>query len=713
MKDQTEEFRLFFFSQSLADGLRTTLAVLLPALISWYFNLFDLGMTISLGALCASLVDAPGPIIHRKNTILFCLLFLFIVVFITGYARLNIYWMGAEIVLFSFFFSMFTVYGLRAVMVGNAALLAMVLTMDRPIEPSQVMWYSILIVAGGLWYLLISLLAYHIRPYRTAQRTLGECVRELARYLSIKADFYDAATDVAEDYKKLIAQQIIVSDKQDTVREILFKTRQIVNESTNEGRKLVMAFIDMVDLFENITASYYDYELLRNQYAHTGILKKIQTIAKELATALDKTGIAIFTNTVYQKEMDYDAILAKLKTEIDTQQKDSGEDSNLVLKKMLVNIRKIMQAHNDLLRYFDKSPSSGSKRSSYTHGLFVRHQSLDPKIFWSNLNFSSSAFRHALRVAIACIAGFIISKLIAYGHHSYWVLMTIAFMLKPAYSLTRQRNIERITGTLIGGGVGFALLSIQLPNEVLFTIMVILMIATYSFQRIQYLVSVICMTPFLLILFHFLGTEFIGLLQERLIDTGIGCVIALVAGYMLFPNWEAEGLNSYLQSMLEANVAYLQKVMDVLSGNKISVTEYKLARKEVYISSANLSAAFQRMLSEPVSKQKNKNEIHQFVVLNHTLFSNVASIASGKIVKEPHKYPEPIIRIARKSYHVLLDSLQKLGSPLQENTMHIHFEEENRMEQMTTENILLKEQLEFIYKLTLDIRKTTEKIISS
>ena len=711
MKEQREEVKLFFFSQSLADGLRTTLAVLLPALISWYFNFFDLGMTVSLGALCASLVDAPGPIIHRRNTILFCLLFLFIVVFSTAYARLNIYWMGLEIVFFSFFFSMFTVYGLRAVMVGNAALLAMVLTMDRPIESSQVMWYSLLIVSGGVWYLLISLLAHHIRPYRTAQRALGESIRELSHYLSVKADFYDVRTDLSEDYTKLIAQQIVVSEKQDTVREILFKTRQIVNESTNVGRKLVLAFIDTVDLFENITASYYDYESLRNQYGTTGILERIHTIAKQLATELNKTGIAIFTNTPYIKKMDYDVILKELKTEIDNKQKESEKDTNLVLKKMLVNIRRIMQSHNDLLRYFDLNPSDGSKRSSNTHSLFVRHQSLDPKIFWSNLNFNSSAFRHALRVAIACITGFAISKLISYGYHSYWILMTIAFMLKPAYSLTRQRNIERVTGTLIGGLIGFVLLIIKLPNGILFGIMVLLMIATYSFQRIKYLVSVICMTPFLLILFHFLGSEFIGLLQERLIDTGIGCVIALLAGYLLFPSWEAEGLKTYLEEMLEANAAYLKKIVDGLSGNKISITQYKLARKEVYISSGNLSAAFQRMLSEPASKQKNKNEIHHFVVLNHTLFSNVASIAAVLLSKEPTRHSEDIIRTARKAYHVLLDILQKLEVQLPENLIHTNTEVEVGKEAIKVDDSM-KEQLEFIYKLTVDIKKITAKIIS-
>ena len=130
MRKHAKEASLFFFSQSLADGLRTTIAVLLPALIAYYLDLFDFGMTISLGALCVSLVDAPGPIIHRRNTMLFTLLFIFIVVVVTGYARLNIFLTGLEILFFSFFFSMLNVYGLRATMVGNAALLAMILTMD-------------------------------------------------------------------------------------------------------------------------------------------------------------------------------------------------------------------------------------------------------------------------------------------------------------------------------------------------------------------------------------------------------------------------------------------------------------------------------------------------------------------------------------------------------------------------------------------------------
>ena len=237
------------------------------------------------------------------------------------------------------------------------------------------------------------------------------------------------------------------------------------------------------------------------------------------------------------------------------------------------------------------------------------------------------------------------------------------------------------------------------------------MIATYSFQRIKYLISVICMTPFLLILFHFLGTDFIGLLKERVFDTITGCTIALLAGYLLFPNWESEVLNKYLQNMLRANAAYFKKLLEALSGKTISVTDYKLARKEVYINSANLSAAFQRMLSEPKSTQKNKNEIHQFMVLNHTVFSNVATISSQILSRKPIKYADDIIRTAKKAYHTLLESLQRFGEPIPE-ILTMAKKEEEKIDSPVINDVSLKEQVEFIYKLTTDIQKTTEKIIS-
>ncbi|HEU4471515.1 MAG TPA: FUSC family membrane protein [Flavisolibacter sp.] len=701
MQKRTKEIRYFFYSQAFADGLRISFAILLPALLSLYYGFLDLGMSISLGALCVSLTDAPGPIIHKKNGMLICSLFVFLVAAITPFATLNPWIMGIEIVLVSFFFSMFSVYGNRATAVGNAAILVMILTMDQPVQKDAPFLHSLLILAGGLWYLCVSLLFYNIQPYRPAQRVLGESLRELAAYLLIKADFYNPATNLDADYQNLVTRHIQVSEKQDAVREILFKTRQIVKETTPTGRKLVWTFVETVDLFEDITASYYDYYALRKRFGHTGTLEKISSFIRQIARELDRMGIAIQLNAGYKGLTDYDSRLKALKEEIDGL-RHSETENNLVLKKILVNLRKLVQRVNELNYYFEPDDSGRKRKSGLDHSHFVSHQPLEPIILWNNITFESSVFKHALRVAMACTVGFIMVQTIAYGDHSYWILLTIAFILKPAFSLTKQRNIERIIGTVAGGAIGVLIL-VFIPNRQFhFALMVLFMIGTYSFLRTNYLAMVVCVTPYVMILFSFLGIGFAEVATERIIDTVIGCAIAFSASYFLFPTWESDQIRPYMKGMMSANLAYLQKIMEGLLGKRPSLLDYKLVRKEVYVSSANLTAAFQRMLSEPKSKQKNIKQIHQFVVMSHILFSNIANVATTLMSKEARLHPLPLVRSARKSLAMLQ---QAAGSTGQEEAIHLPHEEASLQTAISADDLLLREQLDFIYKLIVDIDK--------
>ena len=133
------EVQYFFYSQAFADGFRATFAILLPALLGSYLGYFDIGLTISLGAMCVSLTDAPGPVLHRRNGMLFAAAFTVVVCIITGFARMNVYTMALGIALVTFFFSMFVVYGARATAVGNSAILVMILTMDRQLAMAEIL----------------------------------------------------------------------------------------------------------------------------------------------------------------------------------------------------------------------------------------------------------------------------------------------------------------------------------------------------------------------------------------------------------------------------------------------------------------------------------------------------------------------------------------------------------------------------------------------
>ena len=90
-----------------------------------------------------------------------------------------------------------------------------------------------------------------------------------------------AKTNLDDEYRKLVAQQVVVNEKQDAVRELLFKNRELVKEPTRTGRLLVLTFADLVDLYEQIMATWYDYPSLRERFSSTGILDEVSSTDKK------------------------------------------------------------------------------------------------------------------------------------------------------------------------------------------------------------------------------------------------------------------------------------------------------------------------------------------------------------------------------------------------------------------------------------------------
>ena len=130
-------------------------------------------------------------------------------------------------------------------------------------------------------------------------------------------------------------------------------------------------------------------------------------------------------------------------------------------------------------------------------------------------------------------------------------------------------------------------------------------------------------------------------------------------GYLLFPRWESEQLTDYMAAALRANLAYLRQLADRLAGRPLPPHEYRLLRKNVYVSGANLAAAFQRMLTEPKSKQHQPAETHEFVVLNHILSSNIAALTGTLREAAPAVPPFP-----PESRRVLTSAVAALGKSL-------------------------------------------------
>lgn len=716
MKINTREIKSFFYSQYFSDGLRMTLGILLPSLVLSYFNHFDLGLTLSLGALCICVIDNPGPIVHKRNAMAIGNLCLFVVAAITGFARLNVFTLGFEIVVLFFAFSMLTVYGNRATLVGTSTLLVIIFMMDKAVPPAEVVGFSAIILGGGVWYMLFSLLFFRVRPYRAAQQTLGENITDIAKFLRIKADFYLPGTDIDENYRKLVSQQIKVSQHQDAVREMLFKSRVIVRESTAASRILVLTFIDLVDMYEQIMATHYDYKDIRERFGDTGVLEEIAMFLQSMANEVDNMAYMVLSNTYMRHTPGFNTALEQLKQRIDAIRKTDEAVSNLALKKILINLRDLNERVKSIYKYYNSSATADSSISdpaSDDYAKFVTHQDYSPHVFFDNLSFGSAAFKHALRVSLVSLVGFILGKTVAVGHHSYWILLTIIVILKPGFSLSKQRNYQRLIGTLAGGVIGILILKFIPGKDAQFILLIVLMLGTYSFTRLNYVVSVLFMTPYVLILFKFLGVGV--LVEERIVDTIIGSTIAFIASYTLFPTWEFEQIQGSLGDVIHANLNYLVKIADSISGREVGTIEYKLARKDVFVKSANLSAAFERMTSEPKSKQKKIKEVHKFVVLNHILSSYIATIASGVSAKGIHRSAAENLKMIKRSIAVLNDAAKKLnGNTIEFSGGKSATETEiHQRPAPSSDDLLLREQLGFINKISNDIGRVTENIMDS
>ena len=116
------------------------------------------------------------------------------------------------------------------------------------------------------------------------------------------------------------------------------------------------------------------------------------------------------------------------------------------------------------------------------------------------------------------------------------------------------------------------------------------------------------------------------------------------------------------------------------------------------------------MTSEPKSKQKHVKEVHKLVVLNHILSSYIATVASELIGKTVRASQPDIIKSIKKSLAILNDTSKKLGG---EKTDFVADKQavvnmDNKPELLVPDDHLLKEQLGFINKISMDIARVTE-----
>lgn len=697
IQQATQRLKKFLLSQYFSDGFKITIGILLPAFVCYQLGLVEEGIVVSLGALCISIPDTPGPFTHRKNAMLITLVLIFIITLATGLLAHYTWLLAAFITINSFAFSMLHIYGNRAASMGISVLVIMVLGIDQKLTFNQTLEYSLQIAAGGIWYFALSFFTQSLIPYRAAQQLLGECMMKVSEFIETKANFFKGDF-LEENYLTLLEKQAEVTELQQQVREILFKTREIVKESTAEGRKLLLSFIDLMDLYEQSMASHYDYNAIQLQYQHHQILPLLHHTIVEIAEEINHLGTAIHNGNTVEPLHYFPPKFMQIK-----QRLDELEVHNIqvhVLKRILVHIKNITLRLERIYQYQTNTAQKLSPERAHELNKFVTASDISLNLFKANLSFSSVYFRHAIRVAVVCLAAFLFVHFFYEHPYSYWILLTVLVILKPGYSLTKQRNVARLIGTVVGALLGLAILSLFPDNHTRFILLTLFMLLAFSFVRVNYVVSVLFMTPYVLLVFSFTikNNDYL-IIWERIADTFIGSIAAFLGIYFIFPTWESYQLKTVLEKVIQAHALYLKHIVE-RSPEVKSQSTYRLARKELYVQTAALSNTLQKMMNEPKHKQVHVQQAYRFAVLIHQLSSYFSTLSN--LIKPDETINESDKRWIRSVYFNLKDAVNLIQQQPQD-LPEIIFKEQSKKASIQNDFLML------MHKTTGDIKKELQQ----
>ncbi|AWK10248.1 hypothetical protein DDQ41_16575 [Streptomyces spongiicola] len=208
--------------------------------------------------------------------------------------------------------------------------------------------------------------------------------------------------------------------------------------------------------------------------------------------------------------------------------------------------------------------------------------------------FSEASWRYGLRLALCVgLAQTLVS--VVELDRSYWVPLTVTFVLKPDFGSVFSRAVGRGLGTVAGLVVAAAVLA-EVPRgwwDV--PVMFVLGGLIPAFSAKGYAFQTAAITPVILLLSDLLSREGIGLVGARLVDSLIGCAIVLVAGYLLWP----ESWHSRIGDRLADSVDHAARHVALAFSTEADHAERARSRRRLYRDLSAVRSEFQRALTEP------------------------------------------------------------------------------------------------------------------
>jgi uncharacterized membrane protein YccC len=255
----------------------------------------------------------------------------------------------------------------------------------------------------------------------------------------------------------------------------------------------------------------------------------------------------------------------------------------------------------------------------------------------ASIGMSSEAGRHALRLAVTTAVAEVIVRAAALPH-DYWGVLTIFIVLRPDYSSTLYRGLQRAGGTVVGAGLG--ILTVQLGRLGITALLIgiaVSLLAAYAVIAVNYLLYAVFLTDFVVVLLDLLGLPPVPTALARLTGTGIGTGLALLA-YVFWPTWGGSSAGDKLARMLELEGQYAAALLHAYTrpsrAERDDLTRLRLATRRARI---DAEAATDRLAGEPDRPPLTAGLARSLMSAGHSIAQSVSTLTA--VVTAHHSAP--------------------------------------------------------------------------
>lgn len=597
--------------------------------LPWWLGEVKLTIPLTLGMVAAALTDLDDRLAGRLRNLIITLICFFIA---SASVELLFPWPWLFAIGLTFSTSGFILLGAlgqRYATIAFGALLIAIYTMLGTSLYDQ--WYQqpLLLLAGAIWYNLLTLIGHLLFPIRPLQDNLARCYEQLAHYLELKSRLFDP--DIEDEsqaplYDLALANGQLMATLNQTKQSLLTRLRG--DRGQRGTRRTLHYYFVAQDIHERASSSHVQYQALRDYFRHSDVMFRFQRLMSMQGQACMKLSRCILLRTPYQHDSHFERAFTHIDAALGRVRADGASEEQLkALGFLLSNLRAIDAQlatieSEQALALPDNSTESQLADDS-PHGL---------SDIWLRLrrNFSpeSALFRHAIRMSLVLCVGYGIIQITGMNH-GYWILLTSLFVCQPNYNATRHRLTLRIIGTLVGVAIGLPILWFVPSLEGQLVLLVITGVLFFAFRNVQYAHATMFITLLVLLCFNLLGEGF-EVALPRVIDTLIGCAIAWAAVSFIWPDWRFRNLPRVLERATDANCRYLDAILEQYHQGRDNRLAYRVARRDAHNRDAELASVVSNMSSEPDVTPQIREAAFRLLCLNHTFTSYISALGAHR-----------------------------------------------------------------------------------